>query len=121
MFGNLIQAFKGGGMGGKATHVLRKTYNLSISHPDHLEIMKNISQNFSQSYDEHEMAVQFLAQFSKTIKKDHPQAKREIEKYIRMSKGAYNRGLLKSDIGMKELFNVAKERFNIDSNDIDAA
>ena len=121
MFGNLIRAFKGGGMGGKAIYVLSKTYNLTVSHPEHLDMMKRISQKFGEVYNEHEMAVQFLAQFSNTIETNHPRAQREIEKYIRMSKGAYNRGLVTSDIAMEELFKVARNRFGINPDDIEAA
>jgi hypothetical protein len=120
MFSNLIRAFKGGSMGAKAIHVLSKTYSLTVSHPEHLDMMKRISQNFGEVYNEHEMAVQFLAQFSNTIKTDHPQAQREIEKYIRMSKGAYKRGLVESEIVMEELFKVARDRFGINPDDIEA-
>lgn len=120
MLGKLIRGFKGGGMGAKAIHVLGKTYGLVVSHPQHIDMMERVSQVFGEVYNEHEMAVQFLAEFSNTIKTDHPQAKREIEKYIRMSKGAYKRGLVESDVAMEELFKVARERFDINPDDIEA-
>ncbi|MGZ8227597.1 MAG: hypothetical protein ACXWT3_13320 [Methylococcaceae bacterium] len=121
MFGKLIRGLTASGNGAKAIHVLSKTYSLTISHPDQLNMMKRIYMNFGELYNEHEMAVQFLAEFSNMIKIDHPKAKREIEKYIRMSKGAYNRGLVESDVVMEELFEVARERFNINPDDIEAA
>ena len=120
MFGKLIRAFVSGGMGAKAIHVLSKTYSLQVSHPEHLNMMKRITENFGETLNEHEMAVQFLAEFSKTIKTDHPQAKAEIEKYIRMSKGAYNRGLATMERPQQELFKVARERFGIEPDDIPA-
>jgi uncharacterized protein YlxP (DUF503 family) len=120
MLGKIIRAFKGGGMGGKAIHVLSKTYRLTVSRPNELDMMKRISQSFGEVYNEHEMAVQFLAQFSSTIQIDHPKAEREIKKYIRMSKGARKRGLVASDIPLEELFKVARERFGIEPDDIEA-
>lgn len=108
-------------MGVKALHVLSKTYSLEVSHPEHLTMMQRIAQNFSESLNEHEMAVQFLAQFARTIKTDHPQAHREIEKYIRMSKGAYNRGLARAEGPKEELFHVARARFGIEPDEIAAA
>ena len=43
---------------------------------------------------------------------------REIEKYIRMSKGAYSRGLARVEIPQQALFRVARERFNIEPDSI---
>ncbi|MCK4704615.1 MAG: hypothetical protein KAT90_03965 [Gammaproteobacteria bacterium] len=81
MFGNIIKSFKGGGMGAKAIQVLAKSYGLQISHSTHVDMMKRISQSYGQVYNEHEMAVHFLSEFSKTIKIDHPQAESEVIKY----------------------------------------
>lgn len=120
MLGRILRALKGGGNGAKAIHVLRKTYSLSVTHPQHIDMMKRISNNFGEVYNEHEMAVQFLAQFIETIKTDHPQAHREVIKYIRMAKGAQNRGLVESEVVMEELFKVAKIRFGIDAESINA-
>lgn len=120
MFGKLIRSFTGGANGAKAIHVLSKTYSLEVSHPQQIDMMRRIASNFGEVYNEHEMAVQFLAQFSKTIQLNHPLAHREMEKYIRMAKGAYNRGLVQSDVVMEELFRVAEERFNIDPSQIRA-
>lgn len=120
MFGRLIRAFAAGGTGAKAIHVLSKTYSLEVSHPQQLDMMNRIARNFGETLNEHEMAVQFLAQFSSTIKTDHPQARREIEKYIRMSKGAYSRGLARTEGPQQELFRVARERFGVEPNEIAA-
>jgi hypothetical protein len=121
MFGKLIRSFTGGANGAKAIHVLSKTYSLEVSHPQQLDMMRRIAASYGELYNEHEMAVYFLAQFAKTIQLDHPLARREMEKYIRMSKGAYNRGLVQSDVVIEELFKIAKERFNIDPDTIEAA
>lgn len=121
MFGRIFRAIAGGSTGAKAIHVLSKTYSLEVSHPQHLEMMNRIAQNFGDFFNEHEMAVQFLAQFSNTIKTDHPQATREVEKFIRMSKGAYSRGLASAEGPQQDLFQVARDRFGIEPNDIPAA
>ena len=118
MFGKLFRAVSAGGTGAKAIQVLHQTYSLQVSHPQQLEMMNRIAQNFGESFNEHEMAIQFLAEFSRTIKTDHPQAQREIEKYIRMSKGAYSRGLARVEIPQQALFRVARERFNIEPDSI---
>ena len=94
MFGKMFRAFAAGGTGAKAIQVLVKTYSLEVSHPDQLSMM------------------------SRTIKTDHPRARSEVEKYIRMSKGAYNRGLASMDGPQERLFKVARERFGIEPNDI---
>jgi hypothetical protein len=118
VFGRLFRAAAAGGTGAKAIHVLSKTYSLEVSHPQHLSMMKRIAENFGEFFNEHEMAVQFLAQFANTVQTDHPQARREIEKYIRMSKGAYSRGLASDPQPQQELFRVAQERFGIDPSTI---
>ena len=118
MFGKMFRAFAAGGTGAKAIQVLVKTYSLEVSHPDQLSMMNRIAQNFGESLNEHEMAVQFLAEFAGTIKTDHPRARSEVEKYIRMSKGAYNRGLASMDGPQERLFKVARERIGIEPNDI---
>jgi len=120
MFGKLFRAFAAGGTGAKAIYVLSKTYILEVSHPEHLSMMNGIARIFGETLNEHEMAVQFLAEFSNTIKADHPRARAEIEKYIRMSKGAYNRGLARTGGPQQELFKVARERFGVEPNDIAA-
>jgi len=120
MFGDLFRSFAAGKTGAKAIRVLGKTYNLEISHPTHLAMMQEISRRF-ELYNEHEMAVQFLAEFSATIKADYPHARFEIEKYIRMSKGVYKRDLAWVHAPQEELFRVARERFGIEPNAIPAA
>jgi hypothetical protein len=120
MFGKMFRSFAAGGTGAKAIHVLGKTYNLEVSHPEHLAMMRQIAQYRGESLNEHEMAVAFLVRFAYTIKPDHPQARREIEKYIRMSKGAYNRGLVKFDGDMQQLFKAARERFGVEPDNIEA-
>ena len=121
MIGNLFRSFAAGKVGAKAIHVLAKTYSLEVSHPQQLERMRQLSQYRGDSLNEHEMAVAFLVYFVYTIKPDHPQARREIEKYIRMSKGAYNRGLVKYNGDMLQLFQAARERFGVEPDEIDAA
>jgi len=118
MFGKMFRAFSTGANGAKAIEVLMKTYSLQVSQTDQLNMMHRIAQNFAESLNEHEMAVQFLAEFSATIKTDHPRARSEVEKYIRMSKGAYARGLASMDGPQERLFKVARERFGIEPNDI---
>lgn len=120
MLGKLIRSFTGSDNGTKAINILRNTYSLEVSHPEQVDMMRRIAVNFSEFYNDHEMAVQFLAEFARTIQIDHPLARREMEKYIRMSKGAYKRGLIQSDAVMVELFKVAKDRFGIDPDAISA-
>ena len=120
MFGKLFKSAAASKASAKAVHVLGKTYSLQITHSQQLEMMNRIDQDCSDKLNEHEMAVQFLAEFSRTIRVDHPKAISEIEKYIRMSKGSYNRGLAHIKQPQQELFRVAQERFGIDPNNIDA-
>jgi hypothetical protein len=121
MFGNFFKAAKSGATGAKAIHVLSKTYSLEISHSEHLEMMRLISMEYAGIFNEFEMAVQFLSQFSNSIKVDHPKAKSEIKKYIRMSKGLYKHGLATDKSPLEDLFKVARDRFNIEPNEIDSA
>lgn len=121
MFGKLFKSVSASKVSAKTLHVLGKTYSLEVTHSQQLEMVNRIAQDYSQKFNEHEMAVQFLAEFSRTIKTDHPKAISEIEKYIRMSKGSYNRGLAHIAQPQQELFRVAQERFGIDPNNIDSA
>ncbi len=118
---SMFRSLVGGANGAKAIRVLAKTYGLQVSHPKHIKMMEQIAMDFGELCNEHEMAVQFLAQIAKEIPADHPQARREIEKFIKISKGAHNRGLISITSPMRQLFAVAKERFNIDPENIDAA
>ena len=121
MFGGLFRSFSAGITAAKTTNVLMRTYSVSISHPEHLAMLDRIAKDFSESFNEHEMAVQFLAEFSRTIQVDHPKARTEVEKYIRMSKGAYSRGLARAAAPQDALFRVARERFGIEPRAIAGA
>lgn len=121
MLRGLFRSWSAGVDAAKATNVLLRTYSVSISHQVHLEMMDRIAKAFSGVLNEHEMAVQFLAEFSKTIQLEHPKARAEVEKYIRMSKGAYARGLAHAPLPMDDLFRVARDRFGIDASTIDGA
>lgn len=121
MFGKFIKSFKIGADVNKITLVLARTYSLAVSQPIHLDQINHIAQVFGESFNEHEMAVQFLAEFSNTIKTDHPKAKNEIVKYIRMAKGSYLRGLAVSTIPLEKLLKVARERFDIEPDEIKSA
>ena len=118
MFGNFFKSLSTGKDSIKILHVLTKTYSLSVTHPQQLDMVDRVAREFSGVLNEHEMAVQYLAEFSKTIKTDHPQAIREIEKYIRMSKGAYSRGLANARQPQEALFQVARERFGVNPESI---
>lgn len=120
MFGKLFKSVATSKTNAKILHVLGKTYSVEVTHSQQMEMVNRIAQDYSDKLNEHEMAVQFLAEFSRTIRIDHPKAISEIEKYIRMSKGAYSRGLAHIVQPQQELFRVAQERFGIDSNNIDA-
>lgn len=121
MFGKIIRSFRVGKRGADAIHVLMKTYSLEVSHQEHLDMMHQIALDFGDLMNEHDLAIMFLARFSSTIKTDHPQAEREIKKYIRMSKGSYNRGLARSSVALEQLFDVIRNRFNIDPDQVEAA
>lgn len=106
----------------EVVHVLAKTYSLSLVDLPHEQnnMLNRIIINSINTLNEHEMAVKFLAEFTNIIKTDS-KGIAEIEKYIRMSKGAYNRGLARINEPQQELFKVARERFNIEPDDIVAA
>jgi hypothetical protein len=120
MFGKIIRSLKAGGNGAKAIRVLSRTYHLQVSHPEHIKMIQRITSDYGELLNEHEMAIEFLAQFATTIKIDHPKAQSEVKKYIRMAKGAQKRGLVESSIVMERLFNVANERFGIIPESIEA-
>lgn len=122
MFGSMVRKFREGQIGGKAVHVLLRTYSLALdqSHVARIQRMA-LDYGLAESFNEHEIAVFFLANFIKDIKPDHPKAKAEVTKYIRFAKGAKNRGLIRSDIPLVELFEAAQRHFGIDHSEIEAA
>lgn len=121
MFGNIFKAFSTGKRSAEISRILMKTYSLSVSRAHEIELINSIVESHSNTLNEHELAVQFLAEFSRTMKTDHPQASKELTKYIRMSKGAYSRGLAQKRQPQEELYKVARERFGIEPNSIEGA
>jgi len=121
MFGKLLNNFKHIGTITEVKFILSNTYSLDVSLPAQKEMLLRVVENFGQTLNFHELAIQFLADFSKTILKGHPRANSEIEKYIRFSKGAYLRGLATNERPQQELFEVAQKQFGIDSNSIVSA
>lgn len=105
----------------RVRYVLGKTYMLDVVHPQQVREIKLLVKGCASFRNEHELAVLWLARFVRTIKPDHPMARREVEKYIRMAKGAYARGLVTTHQPLDELFDSALVAHGIDEADIDAA
>jgi hypothetical protein len=115
MFGKLFRSFQEGMNGAKATQVLMKTYTLILDDAGHQRMQGLVSAGYADLYNEHELAVKFLADFSgEFIDPDNPRAKSEITKYIRMAKSVQARGLMHSSQPIEELFNVALHVHGID-------
>jgi hypothetical protein len=122
VIGKVAGAFKEGMNGAKATQVLMKTYSLILDDAGHQRMQGLVSAGYADLYNEHELAVKFLADFSaEFIDPDNPRAKPEVIKYIRMAKGAKGRGLIGNSDPLDELQNVAKNVFGIDHRSIDPA
>lgn len=121
MLREMLGAWRRGAAGAKLIQVLGNYYNLDVSHPKFRDMARRIGENFAESLNEHEMAVYFVAEFTRNhVKPDHPQATREVEKYIRVSKAAYEAGLAKWRQPQEDLFAAARERFGIDPDTITA-
>lgn len=105
----------------RVRYVLGKTYMVDVVHPQHVAEIKLLVEGCSSFRNEHELAVLWLARFVRTIQPNHPKAHREVEKYIRMAKGAYARGLVTAQHPLDELFDAALMVHGIDEADIDPA
>jgi hypothetical protein len=67
------------------------------------------------------LAIQFLADFAQDgLHPCDPSAQTTLTNFIRKAKGAKNRGLLSGDRPLQELYQVARDRFGIDPDKIDA-
>jgi hypothetical protein len=122
MFGKLFRAFQEGAKGAKATQVLMRTYSLMLDDAGNQRMQGLVNAGFADHYNEHELAVKFLADFTREfIDPNNARAKTEVTKYIRMAKGASERGLITFDRPLKELFDAARSVHGIDHSTIDAA
>lgn len=122
MFRELFSAWRGGAAQGKLIQVLSTHYNLDVSHPTFMAMTQRIAQNFSEVLNEHEMAIQFVAEFTaKHIQADHPRAISEVQKYIRVSNSAYQSGRASYRRPQQDLFVAARDRFGIDAGQVLAA
>jgi hypothetical protein len=113
-------AISGGEHAAKAQIVLLRTYSLSLDRNGQEEL-RRIATQFREVMNEHEVALKYLCEFSRKINPEHPKALAEVTKYVRMAKGARVRGLVNSDFLLDELLDIARMRFKLEPNSIEAA
>lgn len=100
--------------------ILNKLYLLTFSSTKYTSQIEKFVHEMGDKFNEHEIAIIFLASYSSHIKTDHPRAEIEVKKYISRAKGAYDRGLARDPMPKEYLFSVASERFGIDPVAIEA-
>jgi hypothetical protein len=114
MLSGFFGAFRKGAAHAKMIHVLSHYYNLDVSHPSTIAITQRIAENFSESLNEHELAIQFLAEFTAYhMLQDHPRAVFEVEKYLRVAGMAYDNEFAKYWPPFEALLRAAHERFGV--------
>ena len=121
MIGKFIRSFSNGRVGAKAIEVLIRTYGIVVDENTQRRILIMVQSGLADSYNEHEMAVHFLSDFIKTIDPAHPMAVAQVTKYIRIAKGARNRGFVQAHLPMNMLFEAALTRFGISEAQITTA
>lgn len=120
MFAKMFRSFQEGINGAKATQVLLKTYGLILDDAGHQRMQGLVQDGFADLYNEHELAIKFLADFSREfIDPEYPKARPEVLKYVRIAKSAQSRGLILTSSPLDALFKVAHEKFGIDHRAID--
>lgn len=120
MFGSLFGRSKQDQKFRDTIDILNQLYLLTFTTPKYpSEIQKFVNQ-MGDKFNEHEIAIVFLASYSSHIKRDHPQAEIEVKKYISRAKGAYDRGLARDPMPREYLFSVVSERFGIDPSAVPA-
>jgi hypothetical protein len=121
MFGKMVRALQEGHNAAKATKVLLMTYGLSLDASGHQRMKSLLKYGLADQYNEHSLAIQFLADFAQDgLHPCDPSAQTTLTNFIRKAKGAKNRGLLSGDRPLQELYQVARDRFGIDPDKIDA-
>lgn len=113
MLRELFGAFRGGIMQGKVVNVLSKTFDLVVSHPAHLEKIKELI-SCAPELNEFEHAIGFLAAFTPTIPKTHPSAIAEVKKYVHRSQRLYGEGLARERAPALVLFRAACDAFGVE-------
>jgi hypothetical protein len=119
MFGSLFGRSKQKQKFRDTIDVLNKLYLLTFTTSKYPSEIQKFDQA-GDKFNEHEIAIIFLASYSSHIKRDHPQAEIEVKKYISRAKGAYDRGLARDPMPREYLFSVVSERFGIDPNAVPA-
>ena len=120
MFGSLFGISKQEQKLRDTVTILNKLYLLTFTSTKYTSQIEKFVKEMGGKFNEHEIAIIFLASYSSHIKLDHPQAQIEVKKYISRAKGAYDRGLAQDPMPKEYLFSVASERFGIDPGAIEA-
>lgn len=113
MLRDLFGAFRGGIMQGKVINVLAKTFDLAVSHPIHLEKIKELI-TCAPELNEFEHAVGFLAAFVQTIPQTHPSASGEVQKYVRRTQRLYAEGLANQRSPALVLYHAVRDSFGVE-------
>lgn len=119
MLQGLFRAFRGGVAEAKVLHVLSHYYNLDATGPSAASRIHRIVENLCDSHNEHEMAVQFLAEFTaKCMQQDHPRAVDEVKRYVRVAGAAYENEAANFMPPYIALLKTAAERFGVRPEDV---
>lgn len=120
MFGKFLSRLQEGSRISEVLRVLSKTYSLNVSDTVSIEDIKFLIEIYGDMYGPQEIALKFVVDLIGKIRPDHPKARPEIERLIKVAKGAYRRGLIDSNVLLDSLCDTAFERFGIDANNIPA-
>ena len=96
------------------THILLKSYSLSTDPAQ----AKMVVVLFPKITNEFDMTIKYLIDWVRRMYVDHPKAKSEVEKYIRITKQLHARGYITNELYIKELFEIIEGRFLVNPNSI---
>lgn len=113
MLQGLFRGLRTGAAQTKLIYVLAHHYNLAVNHPDSMRKVQRTAESLSDSFNEHEMAVWFVADLTRHIAPDHPRAVYEVERYLRVATSAYELGFARYRPFYEQLCAVARERFGV--------
>ncbi len=108
-----FRSFMGGVTSAKAVLILAKNYNLVVDHAGN-DYMKHIGTRFSETMNEHEMAVFFLTDFIRNLSQDLPQIKPTVVRYLSQAKHAKDVGHIRDENLVEDLYMVAADRFGVE-------
>ena len=115
MFGKIREIIRAGRSGADAVEILARTYNIP---PDITteEISSMVQCGFADTYNGHELAMYYLSEFLERIKINNEKVRAIVSEMLRRAKIENQKGLIKDDCLINNLFNVAERKFGIYQN-----